>query len=365
MRKISLLIFSFLFLFLFPRTADAEISVRQDPTPLHTNSGSVKFTFTSDVDFFLPNEDYTFALWGPDKDPNNIDIGRIMSNSVRTPNSNKKTLIYSYPIEGDLARVGTWAYRLALGRGFPALKNSKVFEGSYRIYAPGGNPSIKLDSGAFQAHTNIPVYLLNAQPNQNYTLWFDGDKTYLLGRVIQPSEVGQTKYGNGAEVSINTGDPFAFPKALCLTQSDARFGTVGLTCDFLVKVLITPGPPPSGSPVESGEVGYPSPAPTARPPSGPCEKGFCPTAFGDILIKPADFVTRIFGILLSLAGGIALILIMISGYRLMASGGNPEKVQAAREQLTSAIIGLLFIIFSLSILQIIGVDILKIPGLTK
>ncbi len=49
----------------------------------------------------------------------------------------------------------------------------------------------------------------------------------------------------------------------------------------------------------------------------------------------------------------------------MASSGNPEKVQAAREQLTSAVVGLLFIIFSITILQVIGVDILHIPGLNK
>jgi hypothetical protein len=46
----------------------------------------------------------------------------------------------------------------------------------------------------------------------------------------------------------------------------------------------------------------------------------------------------------------------------MISQGNPEQVKGAREQLTAAIIGLLFIIFSLVILQIIGVNILKIPG---
>ncbi len=86
------------------------------------------------------------------------------------------------------------------------------------------------------------------------------------------------------------------------------------------------------------------------------------TALGNFDIEPAGFITRVFGIILSLAGGIALILIIVSGYRLMTSQGNPEKVQAAREQLTSAIVGLLFIIFSVAILQIIGVDILRIPG---
>jgi hypothetical protein len=46
----------------------------------------------------------------------------------------------------------------------------------------------------------------------------------------------------------------------------------------------------------------------------------------------------------------------------MISQGNPEKIQAAREQLTAAIVGLLFIIFSLVIIQVLGYDILHIPG---
>ena len=89
------------------------------------------------------------------------------------------------------------------------------------------------------------------------------------------------------------------------------------------------------------------------------------TAIGSVQTDPVKLVQQLFGILLSLAGGIALLLIIYSGYQIMTSEGNPEKLQAARETLTSAIIGLVFLIFSLVILQIIGVDILRIPGFTK
>ena len=89
------------------------------------------------------------------------------------------------------------------------------------------------------------------------------------------------------------------------------------------------------------------------------------TGIGEISTEPQGFVKRIFSFVLGIAGGIALILIMISGYKLMASQGNPEQITAARDQLISAIVGLLFIIFSFVILEIIGVDILKIPGFTK
>lgn len=81
-----------------------------------------------------------------------------------------------------------------------------------------------------------------------------------------------------------------------------------------------------------------------------------------IATTPDGFIKSIFGIILGLAGGVAILLTIVSGYRLMTSQGNPEKVQGAKETLTSAIIGLVFIIFSFAILQIIGEQILRIPG---
>lgn len=110
------------------------------------------------------------------------------------------------------------------------------------------------------------------------------------------------------------------------------------------------------------------PDPNAPPP--PCAK-LSPdgkqclevtTAIGNIGTSPEKFIGSVFSLLLGISGGIALILIITSGYKLMASQGEAEAAKEAREMLTSAIVGLLFIIFSFVILQIIGVTILKIPG---
>lgn len=86
----------------------------------------------------------------------------------------------------------------------------------------------------------------------------------------------------------------------------------------------------------------------------------CYTAFGNINLDPASLVKAFFGIVLSISGGIAVLLIILSGYRLIASQGNPEKIREAQEHLTAAIIGLLFVIFSFAILRFIGVDVLGI-----
>lgn len=80
---------------------------------------------------------------------------------------------------------------------------------------------------------------------------------------------------------------------------------------------------------------------------------------------PAGFIRVLLGILLSVSGMVAVALIIRSGYQYMTSRGNPDTIQEARDRLTSAIVGLLFIIFSLVILQVIGVDILRIPGFTN
>lgn len=65
---------------------------------------------------------------------------------------------------------------------------------------------------------------------------------------------------------------------------------------------------------------------------------------------------------IGISGGIAFLLIVWSGFQILTSAGNPEKLKGGQEQLTAAISGLLFIIFSVFLLRLIGVDILQIPG---
>lgn len=113
-----------------------------------------------------------------------------------------------------------------------------------------------------------------------------------------------------------------------------------------------------------------SPAPTEPPPpSPPCAawdaNGQCSTfrsAFGEFSTDPAGFVKTMFAVLLSFSGGIALLLIIRAGYRLLTSQGKAEAINQARDELIAAIVGLVFLIFSFVVLQTIGVDILRLPG---
>jgi hypothetical protein len=96
-----------------------------------------------------------------------------------------------------------------------------------------------------------------------------------------------------------------------------------------------------------------------------CLGDSCKTALGNVSTNPSGFIARVFGLILSISGGIALLMIIISGYKILSSQGNPEALKGAREQLTAAIVGLLFIIFALVILQIIGYNILHVPAFGK
>lgn len=98
----------------------------------------------------------------------------------------------------------------------------------------------------------------------------------------------------------------------------------------------------------------------------PCPNNICKTALGDFdVTKPETIISRIFAVVLFIASFGAFILFLIAGYNLLTSSGNKEKVAAAREMITSTVLGLLFVILSIVILEIIGVDILRIPGLGR
>lgn len=86
------------------------------------------------------------------------------------------------------------------------------------------------------------------------------------------------------------------------------------------------------------------------------------TPFGCIEATPQLFVTKILQIAIGISGGIAFLMIVYGGFVTMTSAGNPEQLTNGKEIITSAIAGLLMIIFSVVILKIIGVDILGLPG---
>lgn len=87
------------------------------------------------------------------------------------------------------------------------------------------------------------------------------------------------------------------------------------------------------------------------------------STFGCIPTNPVQLVSLILQIGLGIAGGIAFLMMVYGSIKLISSAGNPESISQGKEFLTYAILGMLIIVFSVFILTLIGVKILKIPGL--
>ncbi len=98
------------------------------------------------------------------------------------------------------------------------------------------------------------------------------------------------------------------------------------------------------------------------PSTGNEGKGGVLTAIGCVPTEPKAFIGGVMGFAAGAGGGIALLLMIMGAFQMIASAGNPETIKKGREQFVAAFLGLLFIILSVTILRIIGVDILNIPG---
>ncbi|MBI5448698.1 hypothetical protein HY948_00020 [Candidatus Gottesmanbacteria bacterium] len=104
-----------------------------------------------------------------------------------------------------------------------------------------------------------------------------------------------------------------------------------------------------------------APAFAANPFEG-CNGGAVNTAIGCIPTDPSALFSKFFQFGIGIAGGIAFLLILFGGFQILTSAGNPEQMNEGKELISSAVAGLLLIIFSVFLLRIIGVTILGIPG---
>jgi hypothetical protein len=114
----------------------------------------------------------------------------------------------------------------------------------------------------------------------------------------------------------------------------------------------------------------PTAAPTAAPGSGGSGAMTCSggtginTAIGCIPFTDLqEFMAKILTWGIGVGGGLAFLFICFAAFQIITSAGDPKRLQAGHELLTSAITGLIMLIFSAFILKVIGVDIFGIPGI--
>lgn len=70
---------------------------------------------------------------------------------------------------------------------------------------------------------------------------------------------------------------------------------------------------------------------------------------GDLPTTIASLIRVVLGVL----GIIAVVIILIGGFKWMTSGGNDEKVKSARKVMTSGIIGLVIVLSAFAIAQFV------------
>ena len=77
---------------------------------------------------------------------------------------------------------------------------------------------------------------------------------------------------------------------------------------------------------------------------------------------PIGFVQKFYGYGLSFIAGLSLLTLIYGGYVIMTSKGNPIKVNDGKSWIFYSISGLLLAIFGFIFIEVVVVDILKVPG---
>ena len=88
------------------------------------------------------------------------------------------------------------------------------------------------------------------------------------------------------------------------------------------------------------------------------------TDFGCLPDSPAGFVSKFYAWGLGLIGLVGLLFLIIGGYHILISRGDPTQLQTGKSYITYAIIGILLAIFGFVFIEVIAKNILHIPGFT-
>lgn len=89
------------------------------------------------------------------------------------------------------------------------------------------------------------------------------------------------------------------------------------------------------------------------------------TAIGCVPNQPQKLVESLLRYGTLAAGGVAFLLMLLAAIQMITAEGNPNTIKTSQEKFYSAIIGLLLIIFSVLLMQVIGVDLLGLKGFGK
>lgn len=204
----------------------------------------------------------------------------------------------------------------------------------------------------------IEVTVSKISTSFQYGLYFFEEPDNKLTNIIVDSS------GTG-KVTIG---PFQVPFTKTLAVGNANELANLSYCKTTLRVVSGAGATPRPLPTPRASGGTISPGITPGPASGQrCTNAGdgVQTAIGCIPTDPIAFVRGLVRYTTLIGGGVALLLMISGAFKMITSSGNAEALKNGQDQFRAAIIGLLFVIFTLTLLRIIGVDILNIPGIRK
>lgn len=170
--------------------------------------------------------------------------------------------------------------------------------------------------------------------------------TYSAGSMLCAGKSNQTIYTCGSDGKFSPGETCVSPKQ-CAAISNIISGVTKVEC-------VDPANLPNGTKILTISV--------LNEWNFFCDNGNgIDTGLGCIPYSITGMIRKLLPVLFGISGGIAF-LIMVYGFIMVStSSGDEKKLQEARNIVTSAIVGLLVVIFALFLYRLIVVNILQLP----
>lgn len=219
-------------------------------------------------------------------------------------------------------------------------------------YIPVDRHTINQSIGSFQQGDVNVTYTIRGYYyycNDNNGCTPDYNLTLLNSAVVCSYGITLHIGGNSGSTTLITPGVTAVPsvnlKPLCDTIANPTTQpTENAKCNACVNVPVPPTGPSGSTPIPTGSGGI-------------------WTAIGCVPTNPIDLINGyvLAPVGLGLVSSIAFLYFLYGSFLILTSAGNAEKINQGKEIMTSSIAGLLLIIFSVFILRVVGVDILRIP----
>jgi len=211
----------------------------------------------------------------------------------------------------------------------------------------------------------FPTSPLTAVPNQ--TVRWNTDQVYCDGGgctnfILSYGWTGEnipTQYNtpNTAYAYVTTSYPNTGRKQATIRVTDPSGASATNSC-YIDVVAASAIPSVTPTPTHSPS----SPTNTPTPPAGSTPAtGLCGIGATDA----ATFASKLLGCGISLVGGTAMLFIIYGGFLLVLAAGDPSRIRKGKEYVTYAVVGLVVAVLALVILQVIGLDVLHLPGFSN